>query len=238
MWPASVLAEIADRDERWWNALYMLRPSPPGGVIFHLAWWDNPANRYDPDALGLPDTPVTVARFLFFDTAFKRGEDNDLTACSVVEVLADYRLRWRDLWEEKVEFPDLIDRMVETGAQWNRDGKLYEMVIEDKGSGTSALQTLRKAGPLWLRNKLAAFLPTQSKEQRARQAAVWCKKGGVLLPHPRASVPWLAAFERQIADFPRAVHDDSVDTLSMGVIYLENYLARWERGLSLIGTAY
>lgn len=234
-WPLDALQAIESRDERWWNALYMLRPSPPGGVIFHLAWWDSPANRYDPDAIGLPDTPVTVARFLFFDTAFKQGEGNDFTACSVVEVLADYRLRWRQVWIERVEFPDLIDRLVETGSEWNRDGKLYEMVIEDKGSGTSALQTLRKAGPLWLRTKLASFLPTQSKEQRARQAAVWCKKGGVLLPHPRPSVPWLAAFERQIADFPRAVHDDQVDSLSMGVLYLENYLARWERGLSLVG---
>lgn len=206
------------------------RPAPPGGALFHLAWWDAPEHRYDPDALGLPDAPRTGARFLFFDTAFKRGEDNDYTACSVVEVLADYRLRWREVWAEKVEFPDLLERITDTAARWNADDKLYEVVIEDTGSGTSALQTLGKAGPLWLRRKLAAFMPTQSKEQRARQAAVWCKKGAVLLPHPRQSVPWLAVFERQVADFPRTAHDDSVDSLSMGVLYLENYLARWELG--------
>jgi len=235
-WPLSALQDIEERDERWWNALYQLRPSPPGGAIFKLVWWDQPGYRYDAPGILLPDAPKAVARFVFFDTAFKKGEANDYTAWSVVEVMADYRLRWRHVEVEKVEFPDLVERIEQVAGWWNRDGLLYEVVIEDKGSGTSALQTLRKSGPEWLQRMLSSFMPTTSKEERARQAALWCKRGGVLLPLPSDDVPWLADIERHLRDFPRTAHDDDVDTFSMGVLYLENYLARWSRGLREIGT--
>jgi predicted phage terminase large subunit-like protein len=212
------------------------RPTPPGGAVFKAEWWDAPERRYDPDGLLLPDAPRVMGRWLFFDTAFKDQEQHDNTACSVVELLADYRLRWREVWQGKVEFPRLLHAIEALAIAWNTDDKLVEVVIEDKGAGTSALQTLRAAAPAWLRGKLAAFLPQSSKELRAKQAAYWCARGAILLPRPAASVPWLFAFEQSLAKFPRAAHDDDVDTLSMGVLYLEQrYLLRWAQGQSLVG---
>lgn len=202
------------------------RPSPPGGAIFRAEWWADGRNRYDADTVALPDVLPPVGRWLFFDTAFKKGEENDWTACSVVELLADYRVRWREVWKRRVEFPALLTSIESSAAGWVGDGLVRGVVIEDKGSGTSAYQTLRAGAKDWLVQLLKTFVPQGSKEYRARQASQWCARDCVLLPQPSPAAPWLFAFEESLTKFPRAAHDDDVDTFSMGILYLEHYIAR------------
>ncbi len=175
-------------------------------------------NRYD-----LP--PAVDSRIISVDTAIKAKDGSDYTACVVSELGADYRLSVREVWEERLEFPELPDAIAETAARWNADSRLWRVIIEDKGSGSSALQTLWASSPAWLSAILVPYVPRMDKVARARQAAVWCKRGCVLLPSPSEAAPWLPSFERQLFGFPEVAHDDSVDAFSQAVLYLENILS-------------
>lgn len=224
---ADITTMAADMTEQRAAGQLQQRPAPAGGAIFRQAWWDDPANRYDATAeLALGHV---VARFLFFDTAMKDAETNDYTACSALEITADYHAHLRLVWEQRLIFPHLVAAIEDTARAANHDGLLWSVVIEDKVSGTSAYQTIKTSAPAWLADLTEAFTPHGSKEYRARQATLWCARGRVRLPHPSAAVPWLAAFEKQLYTFPAAAHDDQVDTFVMGILYLEEWLARGYR---------
>ena len=234
--PLAALQRLQIEAGAWWDPLYQCSPTPPGGAIFLTKWWDPERARYDADALALPDAPRVVGRWIFLDTAMKDERQHDYTADTVLELLADYRLRVRQVWQDKLQFPFLLARIEDLWLAWNTDGKLQEIVIEDKASGTSAYQTLVKsAADPALRRALRLFTPHGSKVYRAKQAALWCALGRVLLPQPSASVPWLFDFTAHLRDFPRGAHDDDIDSFTMGVLYLENFLARGIQGQSLVG---
>lgn len=186
-------------------------------------------NRFDPE-----NPPTAAARVISLDTAVKAKEGSDYTACVVSDLTLDNRMAVREVWEERLEFPDLPDAILETATKWNLDGKLWRVIVEDKGSGSSALQTLWASAPEWLATILVPYLPKLDKLGRGKQAAVWGKRGCVLLPHPSELVPWLPGFERQLFAFPDVAHDDEVDAFSQKVLYLEHILSDgWRaRGMS------
>ena len=187
---------------------------------FRREWWRG-QHRYDATDQRVIDG--TVGRILSIDTALKDGADNAYSAALVGELSAQYRLRIRHAWREKLIFPDLVDQIVRLAREFNRDNKLNAILIEDKVSGTSAYQTIRKAYPE-LVPLLVPYKPQGSKEERAAQAAVWCKVGVVDLPDPSEAVPWLFDFEGEIFAFPNSEYRDWVDTFSQLISYAENYL--------------
>lgn len=199
------------------------RPAPAGGGVFKQAWWANGRNRYDAAA----ERPLTqiIGYWLTLDTAFKDHEDNDYTACGVLELWPDYRLALREVWAARLQFPDLLRDITTTAARYYGTGLLRGVVIEDKGAGTSAGQSLRQGAEPWLAGLLTMFQPQGSKVYRARQASLWTARDCVLLPHPSDAAPWLYDFERQLYTFPAAAHDDMVDMFSQGILFLENLLA-------------
>lgn len=202
------------------------RPAPAEGNVFQRSWWDG-KNRYDAS----DETLVykAVGRWLFIDTAYKDKETSDYTACSVIELQPDYRAVWRHVWNERLTFPYLLARIEATALQFNGDSKLQGVIVEDKGSGTSAVQSLRFGSPPWLGELIQAFVPTGSKVYRAQQASLWCARDCLLIPEPSDAAPWLLDATEQLFKFPTAAHDDIVDTLSMGLIFLEHLLAEGHR---------
>ena len=122
--------------------------------------------------------------------------------------------------------PHLADKVRDHAIAGNRDGKLQAVIIEDMSSGTGIVQTLG-LGDDWLARLLVPFRPANygDKVQRAQQAALWCKRGCILLPQPSAAAPWLHDFEQQLFNFPDTENKDMVDAFSQLVIYLENILA-------------
>lgn len=200
------------------------RPAPAGGAIFQRKWWEDD-NRYDPNDTALWQT--TVGRWLSIDTALKDKETNDYHALGVWEMTKDYRLVLREAQWKRLQFPQLADWIQEEALRWRGRDFLKGILIEDKVSGTSALQTLRQEAPEWLADLLIGFEPRGSKEGRARQAALWCDRGCILLPEPSTGAPWLFEFEEDfLYKFPMGKFDDPVDQLSQMVIYLEHYLAQ------------
>jgi hypothetical protein len=76
----------------------------------------------------------------------------------------------RDVWTDRIESAYLPELIKEQAVRWNDDMKLQEIVIEDKGSGTTSIQTIRKSAPEWLVNMIREFTPHGSKDYRAKTA--------------------------------------------------------------------
>ncbi|HXI16142.1 MAG TPA: hypothetical protein VNM48_07210, partial [Chloroflexota bacterium] len=169
-----------------------------------------------------------LGRYLSWDTAFKDKDSAAYSACVVGELVLSehtgtYALRIVDVWRDRVTFPNLMDHMRRLYAKHNTDGKVRAQVIEDRASGISAYQTLVQAAPAEDARSIVAFSPQGSKDQRASQAAIWCKAGLVTLPHPGAESRWLLAFEDEL--FQQGAYYDQRDAFAQLVLYLEGYLS-------------
>lgn len=198
----------------------------PSARPFDRGWWRG-RNRYGTEAAGDRAMLNTVAaRYHSYDTATKTGQHNAYTALVVGEVTADYRLLIREVWQNKLMVPYLAETVRDRAVAGNRDGKLQGIIIEDMSSGTGVVQTLG-LGNDWLSRLLVPFRPSGfgDKVQRAQQAALWCKRGCVLLPRPSADVPWLHDYENQLFSFPDSENADMVDATSQLCLYLEHILA-------------
>lgn len=202
--------------------------------VFSPEWWLG-RNRYD-----LSDVAERLdrisGRFIFWDTALKDKQDNAYSARVVGEVTysADPTkhglLLIREVWRGRPQFPALVDEIQESARFWNHDGKLQQVVVEDKVSGTSAVQTIRASAPSWLADRITSYEPKGSKVERWSAAAVWCKRGCVRLPLPGAEVPWLRDFEDELHAVPYAAFLDQADAFSELIIFLEHLLEQGYRG--------
>lgn len=202
--------------------------------IFLPEWWTG-RNRYDAGAI--VEHPLRiVGRYIFWDTALKDKAENAYSARVVGEIThdpdprKDGLLLIREVWRGRPQFPALVDEIHESARAWNYDGKLDRVLIEDKASGTSAVQTIRASAPGWLAERVAAFEPTGSKVERWSKAAVWCKRGCVLLPLPDDRVSWRRAFEDELFALPFAQFKDQGDALAELIIWLEHILEAGWRG--------
>jgi predicted phage terminase large subunit-like protein len=227
LWPEhktqeEVLRLKNETPENIWEGTYQGNPTPPAGTIFKRAWWQN-GQRFDAADIGLVNT--CVGRWISWDTALKDTETNAYTAAVIGELWRDYRLAIRLVWRDRMQFPDLPQKIESLARTYNRDGKLRGIIIEDKASGISALQTLSSTAEAWIKPLLIAFMPQGDKPVRAQQAAVHCKNGSVLLPYPGNEVGWLMDFEDELFDFPGSAFKDQVDAFSQLVLYTENLLA-------------
>ena len=231
LWPEhksldEVLQLKAVTPDRVFSATWQGMPTPDGGLVFLRDWWEQAGARYGATELQPhPKGPQIVGRWLSVDTAFKDREDSDETAILAFELLADYRGRVRWVETDKLTFPRLPGAIRAAAERWNEDKLLRGVLIEDKGSGTSAIQTLQQGEDEWLRHLLIPFIPTTPKEQRAEQAALWCQNQCVQLPTPGEHAPWLVKLQSDIFSFPSGEHDDITDALSMAILYLEHLLS-------------
>lgn len=233
-YPLTRLEKIRSRlkgAERFWWALFQQRPISTEGGIFQKSWYAEDHNRYHLD--NEPIRNKVVARWITLDTALKDKATNDPSAACVWELWPDYRLAVRSMWQGRILGALLPTKIEDLARQWNYDSKLRGVVIEDKGSGTTSIQTLRMTAPAWLANLIIEYQPSGTKEYRAKLFSVWCERGCVQLPHPcDDNAEWYTHFldpdNGQLWVFPNAAHDDMVDTFTMG-LYLEHYLAQgWQ----------
>lgn len=225
LWPehkplAEILKLQATTPALIWEGTYQGNPTPAGGYTFRREWWSG-ENRYEAGTF----VGKVLARFQSWDTAEETKEGSAFTVCVTGEIIDDFRLVIRDVYRERLTF-DVLPQTIESVARThNGDGRLRFIVVEDKSSGKAANQTLRATSPEWLREKLSPYQPVGSKEHRAGAAAVWCRNGMVLLPHPGPGAVWLMDFEDELFAFPQATYADQTDAFSQLVLFTENYLA-------------
>lgn len=201
-WPLEELNKIRVAvGSRQWAAQYQGRPMPDEGGMFKRYWW----REYD-------QLPPLERAELYLDSAFKTGVANDYSALALWGVTDAGDLYLVKAWRDRVEFPDLL-KLIErchTEARSLLSGYVIPVVIEDKASGQSAIQTLKRA-PYRL-PVIAHTTGAQSKIARAEGASAMAEAGRMFIPR---GADWLAAWLDEHELFPTGAHDDYVDTTSM-----------------------
>ncbi len=137
-----------------------------------------------------------------WDTAVKAGAHHDASACATFMV-RDGLHHLVDMKVVRLEYPELKREIV-------RHAQAYDpaaVLIEDKASGQSLLQDLKRETPL----PLIACMPKVDKLTRMLRITPLMEAGKILLPHQAS---WLGAFERELFHFPDSAHDDQVDAVS------------------------
>ena len=110
---------------------------------------------------------------------------------------------------ERLEYPDLRRKIIEVHRRWRNYTNSYALLIEDKGSGMSLIQDLKREGIRAIEVK-----PSMDKVMRMNAHTARIEAGCVHLPR-RAS--WLDEFRKEIMAFPAAKYDDQVDALSQAL---------------------
>jgi predicted phage terminase large subunit-like protein len=187
------------------------RPTPLLGAIFKKEWF---ATR--------KESMPCVARYFSWDTAASI-EDTAAYTCGIVGELApDYRLFIRNIWRDRIEFPQL-QYAIEGQANKFGGRMLRDIIIENKSSGIQAIQSMKQTSKY--KDSVMPFNPKGDKIARAYEAAKWCEKGMVILPPPNADNEWMMDFEDELFTFPNSKFKDQVDALSQLCDYLSFYLA-------------
>lgn len=200
--------------ERDFAGQYQQRPGAAEGNIFKKEWFEN------------RESPTNfIARFISLDTAATTKETSAYSVAVVGELLPDYRLFIRHVWRDKVEFPQLQKKVEELSETWKFN--LHSVVIENKSSGISLIQTLEQSFNEDVSEKLVAFNPPSSldKDGRCELASLWCENGSVILPPPSESFEWLFDFEEELFLVPSSKYRDMSDAFAQLILYTENYLA-------------
>lgn len=175
---------------------------------------------------GLVTLPKLVRVEHFVDSAFKTGIANDFSVCATWGVDTDFNAYRLGLWRKRVEFPELVENLtrIYRTSRWRGP-----VVIEDKASGQSAIQVLKRSGvPVvpWP-GKGAPRVGSASKESRADAVTYLVEAGKVFVPGrkgPDGEVQPATRedeeFIEEHAAFPSGTHDDMVDTTTMALLRL------------------
>jgi predicted phage terminase large subunit-like protein len=119
-----------------------------------------------------------------------------------------------DLVRGRFEYPDLVAAASELWRKWRREGTSTDLVIEDKGSGTSLIQSLK-------RERIHAHDhhdPLEGdKVMRLTAQAAQFHAG---LVHFREDAPWLGELMVELLGFPGVRHDDQVDSISQALAFI------------------
>jgi predicted phage terminase large subunit-like protein len=180
--------------EQAFLAQYQQSPVASGGMLFKSEW----IRRYSPKEL-----PSKFDRIVqSWDTAIKAGNHHDASACITFgEHNGNYFVL--SCLAERLEYPELKRLIISEAEQWAPDA----ILIEDKASGQSLLQDLRRETAL----PLIAILPHGDKITRAAAVSPLVEAGRVFFSQKKANYSTL---ENELLNFPYAPHDDTVDAFS------------------------
>jgi predicted phage terminase large subunit-like protein len=197
-------------------------PSPPEGGILRTKYF----------CLWKGDAPAFDYILQSYDCAFTEKNTGDPTACTVWGVFtykSERNIMLLDSWDEHLGYPQLRKRVINDWGMYyggkegiSKGRRPDRILVEEKASGQSLLQDLRLA-----KVPAVGYNPFKSdKIARAHQAAPTLEAGYIWIPesknNPGQFVSWAQSMLNQIIKFPRAAHDDYVDTFTQAVIFLKN----------------
>jgi predicted phage terminase large subunit-like protein len=199
--PASILAEIKARMGTMdFSAQYLQRPIPAEGNLIKREW----IKLYR----ALPEKKPGDYTVISWDTALKPTEISDYSVGTVWQVQGDncYLI---DLVRGRFDFTELKRAVMRLRAQWSD----AHILIEDKGSGTSLIQELRRE-----QVNTIPITPDVDKVTRLYATQPRFESGSVLFPE---GVPWLDDLISELLGFPEGRHDDQVDSISQALAWIE-----------------
>lgn len=205
LWPERFTTEHIEKIQNTltaseFNALYQQNPLPKSGQIINIDLF----NRYDID-----HEEKFYKIIMSYDTGSKKKAQNDPSALTVWGVNEKHNiLKLIEVFNEKLEYPELYKLVLQKYMQYQHRSKCVPTVlIEDKSSGISLLQDLKKHTHM----PLIAINPVGSKVDRAKEIQPIIESGHIWIPK-RAK--WLYATETQLSRFPLYSHDDIVDSVT------------------------
>ena len=139
LWPSRFPLEDLKRRERLnpreFASLYQQQPFIEGGNLIKTEWWQ----KYPSDLS--PENFSTL--IIAVDTAFKKTETADYSVAVVAGMDRNGDIYIVDIMRGKYDFPELKQRLIRLNNRWRGRG-LRAMYIEDKASGQSLIQELKR----------------------------------------------------------------------------------------------
>jgi len=173
-------------------------PAPMGGGIVNIDWFNY--------FFAAPDATHNRETAQFWDTAQKANELLNAPWVGGTWSRTDSGLYLRDVYREWMDYPTGKRAVVSLAEKYNPSA----VVIEDKSTGSSLIQELRRETTL----PIIAFEPEGDKITRLATESPSIEAGSVYL---KEGAPWLAVFLAELAAFPNSDTMDQADMLSMAL---------------------
>ena len=119
-----------------------------------------------------------------------------------------------DLVRGRFEYPELVNAAVALWQKWSAIGPPMNLIIEDKGSGSSLIQSLKKQS-IYAHSQFGK--PQGDKIIRLEAQAAQFHAGAVLF---REDAPWLGDLMAELLAFPGVRHDDQIDSISQALAFI------------------
>lgn len=211
LWPERFTREVIDQlkvelGTYGFAAQLQQRPSPRGGGIIKRNWFQ--FYKLQRDVHGYIQQPRFTFILQSWDTAFKTGQENDYSVCLTIGVLHDgfYVI---SRYKDKIDLPELEKVSISLANYYSPN----QIIIEDKASGQSLIQVLKK------RTKLPIKAVQVDRDKRARLQSVspLIEAGRFFLPENES---WVNDYVDTICKFPTDRHDDDVDATTQALMHL------------------
>ncbi len=183
-------------------AQYQQRPAPLGGGIVKWEWFKS----YEK----VPDKEAGDLIVQSWDTASKAEEFHDWSV-GTTWMIKNQKCYLLHVERRRLEYPKLKAHIIRYAKRWEAD----QILIEDKGAGTSLIQDLRNSCSY----NITKFEPKGDKQTRMMEATTIIESEKVLIPKEAS---WLADFQHEVVSFPKGKHDDQVDSMSQFLIWAKN----------------
>jgi predicted phage terminase large subunit-like protein len=178
---------------------YQQTPAPQDGGLVKRDWF----SIYRPEELPRQFDQIVHS----WDTANKASELADYSVCTIWGLVNRQRYLL-DVWRQKVNYPELKRAVLALARQW----QATVILIEDKSSGTQLLQELQAEGLA-----VTGIQPVGDKVMRFHAQTAVIEQGRVWLPN---EAPWLEPLLHELTTFPKAAHDDQVDSVAQALAWI------------------
>jgi predicted phage terminase large subunit-like protein len=197
----------ADMTPLQFSAQYQQRPIPLEGNIIKREW----LHYFTGTISRAPGDYFVIS----WDTAMKSSELCDYSVGTVWHVQGRGRKKnLVDVVRGRYEYPDLVAQAIALWRKWKFEGYTTHLVVEDKGSGSSLIQSLK--------NERIYVSPCKlklegDKVMRLTAEAAEFHSGSVNL---REDARWVGELVAELLGFPGARHDDQVDSVSQALAFM------------------
>ena len=205
--PMDVLISIkASMGTMDFSAQYLQRPIPAEGNLIKREWlkyYQVPPDRQAKDMI-----------VISWDTAMKSAELADYSVGTVWHVQGN-KFFLLDLIRGHYDYPELKRAVLIAKNRWPSS----HMLVEDKGSGTSLIQDLRRDGV-----PVISIKPEGDKVSRLFANQAQFESGSVWFPQ---DADWMPDLVSELMAFPSVRHDDQVDSISQALTWIDGKLRSW-----------
>ena len=116
-----------------------------------------------------------------------------------------------EVYREWLEYPELKKKTL----YWNELWKPECILIEDKASGQSLIQDIKKE----IKTPIISIKVVKDKITRLASVSPFFESGKIFLPK---EADWLVDYENELFSFPFSEHDDQVDSTSQFLQWYKN----------------